>query len=458
MAKSPLIILLCLAACLTQADVPYPAGQQTNIRQHGLMHPYLRVYTPKAYDARIAYPIMFWFGQPDRFPDIGPAALAHRGHGFIAVGMSYPKDRDGNPILRFQDNWRTCEATMSHLRRFLNIDEKRVYVGGLRAGAMVAAEISWQRPGAIAGAVILKPGLLPQEAPLYHKELAILVGTGELDYEFAAAQSAISLFSRLGGVVTYHEWRQPDQPYAATGRLIDWLDLQVLRGTDKERDFVESWIRARISDAHGMKAWQKFLALHRLGGDPRIPFARPTTQAHVAALLNQATANALIGDTLYEGSQFRKLVRQEVELMVKGVEASLLQELALQYRDLHHKFEDSPFGIRAVVAETRAWSVYERLLHQQWNQRQAALDKMRKELQGLSWRQTNRPITFTPREYTRLRELQRNIRDEESTQRRRETALKAEQEIVQPLLDVFHRRPAKEREPFVLAPLGGLTK
>jgi len=185
---------------------------------------YYRVYLPAEYDPDKAWPVIF------NYHALGGAAETHtirritEGKRYIVVGMSYSK-----PGLDSFELLATVDVNIFHhvlaaLKEHVNIDEKKLYVGGFSKGGFYSCELMRLLPE-LAGAIVLGAGTNGGD----HKwpDLTgkhIYVGVGEKDgYKNDATES---FFTGLGATVTHEQWPGLGHTIGDMTTLRKWLVAQ----------------------------------------------------------------------------------------------------------------------------------------------------------------------------------------------------------------------------------------
>lgn len=184
------------------------------------------VNPPSNYKASRAWPILFSYrmgtGAPTTYPFRQIIGKEH----FIIVGMGY----SSSPL-------KQLKKILETLSKHLNIDRKRIFVGGGFSGGSYASGIINQDPRLFAGALILcaKPKGRTRNPRAFRKK-PIFIACGAKGKNLAAAKSAFNYYRSVGAKVTRELWPGvKNQLSTRSPKMKQWLMRHGPLGDVKEK-------------------------------------------------------------------------------------------------------------------------------------------------------------------------------------------------------------------------------
>lgn len=284
--------LSCHAAAegVNQGEPQIEGGQEAEITMpdNGRM---MKVYLPLNYSRDRKWPVIFFFHGMHGKPTTSPIKEYTEGADFVIIGMPYaaedevpktPQEAEG--ILQKElANFRSARLWAG---RRLQIDEKRVFMGGISLGGWETSTLGEYEQPRLAGMFILLAGR--QRVKTQPKEAAALslkpiyIGSGESDPNLLPALKAVAAYRRYGAAVTYEIYMGTGHamPQATQPRFKAWLDaMGRWRAEDmtiESRKELDEKIKTQLDKAMAEnEPLARYNALMDLEADPALPLCSP---------------------------------------------------------------------------------------------------------------------------------------------------------------------------------------
>ena len=206
---------------------------------------HIMVYVPADYTRDRSWPLIFCYHGQNGRPTSWPFKEVTDGRGFIVVGMGYQKPPAERMTTRQFDAYVASEvaamrAAGAYVARRLNVDRKRLFIGGFSKGGWSTSTIAEASLGTWAGICILGAGRhrfhLPLRQPRGIRGKPIYIGVGQRDTNRPHGESGAKFYRKAGARVTYEEYPGLGHQMKTDSRVLrEWLrELGYLKGTKSQ--------------------------------------------------------------------------------------------------------------------------------------------------------------------------------------------------------------------------------
>lgn len=317
---------------------------------------FVTVHYPEGFDPARRYDLLFWFHGTGGSPNPG---IGRRHEGFVTVGMSYlkrdhvPAGDDGGA------HWQECLAVRQELET-QRVKLDRNLVAGMSKGGWMSFYIAAKAREGLHAVGIFAAGKDPNTKEVDNLEgqgLSVLVGTGETDPNFPQAQLAVKILKAAGATVFYEEWLGEGHTYHSDGRVRHWLDVESRRTQAEElRRFCDEAIDAELQRVEEWAlAKDRYVALRRLVGDPRLAEASETLRVRVRDLGKALAGEPAVEEWRLGLAKLRALVGREAEFFNRrDFAVSKLDKLVAAYQKLLGEVGHPDLAARAAYGYRRA--------------------------------------------------------------------------------------------------------
>ena len=167
------------------------------------------VYVPTDYTDARKWPVIFSFAGLGGSAQIEPIKSITQGKGFIVVGVAYyMRGKEG--YKHYGRDIQNLQKVVRYLGRYLEIDEKQLFLGGFSKGGFYSSIILCAAPRTWAGALILgggrSKGSKKAKQPSALRGKPIFIGCGSKDEHMKYARSANTYFGSVKANVTFEAW------------------------------------------------------------------------------------------------------------------------------------------------------------------------------------------------------------------------------------------------------------
>ena len=272
------------------------------------------------------------------------------------VGMAYLRDGmfNGSQGQALKELLNGAHVVRRLKQTGLNVDSKRLYVGGVSKGGWISGLIAEAKMNELAGVMVLAAGVVPSSrARAIRKRIKpskpLYIGVGEFDPNLIASRSAIKYFSALGADVTYDEYPGLGHQVKATQAMKDWFAIESRRGQGDVTPYVDKQLKERleqtIRQSAGMDQYLELLALRR--GPWYQAAGREARKAVDTALAGLRRDRTL-------STEFRAASADRVGLSKKlGRSPTDLNRTITLYREIHRRYPETHYGQKALREVTR---------------------------------------------------------------------------------------------------------
>lgn len=186
-----------------KAEVPalrFQIGQETQIEQPGLVDGHFILYVPRDYTPDRAWPVIFCYHGINQSAKVWPFKELTEGKEFIVIGMSYTVKNGADADREFESLVRIGKLVAGTL----NVNPRRIFIGGFSLGGMWTYRISAKDPTMFAGVAAFGmsggPGSSP---PAAWQGKPVLVAHGETDQYCQKIQDTLDAYGRVGAQLTH---------------------------------------------------------------------------------------------------------------------------------------------------------------------------------------------------------------------------------------------------------------
>jgi hypothetical protein len=347
-----LTILLCIGpGMISSLCAQWPVRLDRPQTVHG----FCSIHYPKDFDAAKAYHVLYWFhgtsGRPN--PGIG---RDHRS--YISVGMSYRKREHVPPGEYGASHWVDCLAVRRELEE-AGLNLRRNVVAGMSKGGWAGFYIGAERPEGPDAIAIFAAGKDPRwgEAEPLRKSPAILVGTGETDPNYPQAQLAVEFFRQAGSQVNYEEWLGKGHTFAASPRVLAWLEVESLKDRpDELHRYATRHLQTEMARCEEISdPLDRYVALRFLLGHPTTPHAPEFLHEQLLEAGRAAGKAPEITQWLDAHKQLQALVTREAHFFdSRSFDVEQLGQLVERFRALTESAPDPSLAARAAYGARRA--------------------------------------------------------------------------------------------------------
>ena len=190
---------------------------------------YFLVYVPADYDPGEKWPVVFYYHGLGGRPDTSTIRRIANDRYCIVAGMSYYAP--GMEGYRFMDteDVRIFHHVLASIKKQLNVDEKKFYVGGFSKGGFYTCDMLRLLSDELAGAIIFGAGSksINSDWPSFvGKE--VFIGCGQKDQFITMAREASKRLETLGATVTLEEWPETGHSVGDIAGIRKWIFEQTV--------------------------------------------------------------------------------------------------------------------------------------------------------------------------------------------------------------------------------------
>jgi predicted esterase len=368
--------------CSLSVAAALDPGKVHRVNWSGTEKGYIRISVPAAAAEGQALPVLFWFhgtgGQPSiifghghqygmlkdegryGLDEVYRAKFAYIRDHLIVVGMSYPKRDAGAPRFPIERIWEHCRGVRDWLDPQVSVDKSRCYMGGFSRGGNNSFLTSIRPPPDLAGIAMFAGGVPSgfrfDPDKRYPRPFHVLLGLGEWDSNFWAGHIAHRFFQSRGATVTYDEWLNGGHgAIEMSRRVLDWFELRLREKEPSYRAEVTRALLAEYAEVESsLQAWQRFLALREMLGDPRLPIADPRMRLKIQSGMRVLAKRLDVAGPYREYQDWSRQVNREIDLYHHGnVTEQALLHLLHGYRQFAQRYPDGVSTRNTLQAQAR---------------------------------------------------------------------------------------------------------
>lgn len=225
----PVVAVQPLAAQVS-ADDSWQPGREYRVNDPAAgTDGYFLVYVPADYDPGEKWPVVFYYHGLGGRPDTSTIRRIANDRYCIIAGMSYyAPGMEGYRFLDTEDV-RIFHHVLASIKKQLNVDEKKLYVGGFSKGGFYTCDMLRLLSDELAGAIIFGAGSksIDSDWPSFvGKE--VFIGCGQKDDFITMAREANKRLAALGATVTFEEWPETGHSIGDIAGVRKWIFEQTV--------------------------------------------------------------------------------------------------------------------------------------------------------------------------------------------------------------------------------------